>query len=163
MTAPAPDSSAPRRQDEADRRRDPTPPGDPDERVGLEQLVYARWLDVGMKMGLAIAVLTLSVYVFGLAEPVIPLQELPAYWSLPVNEYLQQAGVGQGWSWLWLVHRGDFMNFVGIAVLSAVTIVCYLRIIPVLYRAGDGVFVALVALTAAVLLLAASGLLVVGH
>ena len=55
------------------------------------------------------------------------------------------------------------MNLVGVAMLSSVTIVCYVRLLPVLWMERDHAFVAIVVLEIAVLLLAASGVLGGGH
>ncbi len=86
--------------------------------VSEEQLVYAGWLDTGMKIGFVLLLGTFLVYLSGLTAPHVPMTELPLYWSMPVNEYLRAANVHTGWSWLSLVGKGDFMNFIGIAFLS---------------------------------------------
>ncbi|TAN50567.1 MAG: hypothetical protein EPN26_10000, partial [Rhodospirillales bacterium] len=95
--------------------------------VSEEQIVYAALLDKGMKAGMALLLVTFALYVTGIVAPVVPLNDLPKYWTMPVGQYLAATGVGTGWSWVGLIGRGDFMNFVGIAFLSAVTIFCYLR------------------------------------
>lgn len=133
------------------------------ERVSPEQKVYADLLDVGMKVGLVMLVISFAVYVLGIVEPHVPLESLPQYWSMPVSEYLRQANVGTGWSWLGLVGKGDFMNFAGIAFLSAITIVCYVRILPMTLRQGEKLFTSILAVEALVLTLGASGILVAGH
>jgi hypothetical protein len=127
-----------------------------------EQLAYADLLDMGMKLGFALLVVTFLLYVTGIIEPHIPLSELPRYWSMPVGEYLRAADVHRGWSWVELIGKGDFMNFVGITLLAAVTIVCYLRILPLLFKNRDTVYGILAILEVLVLALAASGLLVGG-
>lgn len=131
--------------------------------VTEEQLVYARWLDVGMKMGFVLLLLTFIVYLFGLAPAHVPVQELPNYWTLPVKEYLEVADVHTGWSWLSLIGKGDYMNFLGIAFLSAVTIACYMRLVPILFRNKDKVYGVIAVVEILILVLAASGVLVVGH
>ena len=128
-----------------------------------EQLVYAAALDIGMKTGLAILIVTFSVYIFGLLAPHVPFEDLPDYWGLAVTEYLEAAQVPWGWSWLGLAFAGDYLNFVGIAFLSGVTIVCYARILLYPIKSRDFVFAGIIAAQIAVLLLAASGLFVVGH
>lgn len=133
------------------------------EYVSPEQLVYAAWLDRGMKVGLAILVATFTVYVLGLAQPLVPLAELPNYWSMPVDKYLAAVGAGTGWSWVRLVGYGDFLNFIGIAFLSGVTILCYLRILPFPVGSRDVLFGSVVAIEVLVLVLGASGILVAGH
>ena len=128
-----------------------------------EQLAYAQVLDWGMKIGFVMVVCTFALYVLGGVPPHIPVEQVPQYWSMPVNKYLQAANVHTGWSWLGLIGKGDFMNFLGIAFLSAVTIGCYLRILPMLIRGGDKIFSFIAILEVLVLVLAASGVLVAGH
>jgi hypothetical protein len=128
-----------------------------------EQVVYAQLLDHGMRAGLTMLVLSFFAYVLGVAEPQVPLADLPNYWSMPVGQYLAAAGVGTGWNWLTLAHKGDFMNFLGIAFLSAVTIVCYIRILPLSLKARDPLVIGIVVAEILVLILAASGILAAGH
>lgn len=128
-----------------------------------EQVVYATLLDHSMKIGMAVLAASFLLYVSGVVSPHVPLEQLPNYWTMPAADYLRAAGLGNGWSWLGLVHKGDFLNFVGIAFLSAVTIVCYLRILPYPVRAGDRLFAAVLLAEVAVLLLSASGILAAGH
>ncbi len=46
-----------------------------------------------------------------------------------------------GWHWAALVGKGDYLNFVGIAMLSGLTILCYLVILPILFRKKDTAYV----------------------
>ena len=62
-----------------------------------------------------------------------------------------------------MLGKGDFLNFIGIAILGGVTIICYLAIIPTLLRKKDKAYVAMAFLEVIVLSLAASGILAVGH
>jgi len=127
--------------------------------VTEEQIAYAKILDLGMKIGLCALVISFGMYVLGILEPHVPLNDLPKYWKLPVHDYLQQTNIGQGWSWLYMLNKGDFLNFVGIAFLAGVSIVCYLRVIPMLFRKGDTIYAFLAIAEVSVLVLAASGLL----
>ncbi len=128
-----------------------------------EQRAYADALDIGMKIGFVMLVLSFSLYFFGFITPHVPFEDLPKYWGMPVNAYLHAAHVPTGWGWLTLAHKGDFANFLGIAFLSAVTVFCYLRILPLLWQSNDRIYFGIAVLEVAVLLLAASGILVVGH
>jgi hypothetical protein len=130
--------------------------------IAEEQLAYAQVLDLGMKLGLLLLVATFVLYVTGLVRPHIPLEELPRYWSLPVKEYLAATGIHRGWSWLGMLGKGDFLNFLGIAFLSSVAIVCYVAVSPIFFRKKDRIYAALVVAEVTVLVLAASGLLAVG-
>lgn len=124
-----------------------------------EQLAYARLLDIGMKVGMLSLIITFAIYVFGIFTPHIPVNDLPKYWGMPVKDYLAATGIHPGWTWLHLLGKGDFVNFLGIAFLSGVTILCYLRIIPILFRKKDTVYGVLAIIEVLVLTLAASGIL----
>jgi len=124
-----------------------------------EQLAYAKLLDLGMKIGFIALVVTFIIYLTGILTPHIPVNDLPKYWSMPVKDYLKAAEIHAGWSWLGMLGKGDFLNFTGIAFLSAVTIFCYMRIIPILFRKKDTVYGVLAIIEVLVLALAASGIL----
>jgi hypothetical protein len=124
-----------------------------------EQLAYAKLLDIGMKVGMLSLVVTFTLYVFGILTPHLPVNELPKYWGMPVKDYLAATGIHPGWAWLHMLGKGDFVNFLGIAFLSGVTILCYLRIIPILFRKKDMVYGVLAIIEVLVLTLAASGIL----
>jgi hypothetical protein len=124
-----------------------------------EQLAYAKLLDLGMKLGLLTMVITFVIYLTGILTPYVPVSELPNLWNLPVNEYLKVTGIHTGWSWVGLVGRGDFLNFIPIAFLAGVTIFCYLRIVPIFFRKKDMTYTVLAVIEVLVLVLAASGVL----
>lgn len=132
-------------------------------RASLEQLAYADLLDLGMKVGLAGMILTFLLYVSGIMTAHVPLEDLPRYWTMPVEAYLAAAKVPDGWGWTSLAATGDYLNIVPVAFLSAVTIVCYLRILPMLAIKGERIYSAIVVAEVAVLLLAISGYLASGH
>jgi hypothetical protein len=127
-----------------------------------EQLQYAKILEIGMYLGLLILFITFMLYVFGIVKPYIPMNELPRYWTMNVHDYLHTADIHPGWNWIGMLEYGDFLNFVGIALLAVVTIICYLAIIPILLRRKDTVYAVLALLEALVLILAASGILATG-
>lgn len=123
-----------------------------------EQLAYARVLDVGMKLGFVSLVVTFALYMLGALAPHVPVEELPRLWALPVKQYMEAIGVHGGWSWLGMLGKGDFLNFVGIAFLSSVAIICYATITPIFLRKKDRIYAFLAVLEIAVLVLAASGI-----
>jgi hypothetical protein len=100
----------------------------------MEQHLYARWLDVGTRVAFAALVAGFALYVFGILEAHVPPQELVRLWSLPVDRYVAASGAPTGWGWLKLLGKGDYLNFLAIAALATITVVCYARIIPVLPR-----------------------------
>jgi hypothetical protein len=80
-----------------------------------------------------------------------------------VDQFRAAAAVPAGWGWLPLASRGDFMNHVGIAFLALVTIVCYLRALPIFLASGDRVYALIAAVEIAVLATAATGILGSAH
>ena len=143
----------------------------PKAEADANQLLYASILAKGMYLGLGILLVTFILYITGLVQPGIPIEELPRLWTLSAHEYLETVNheflrrpeVIAGWSWMGLLGMGDYLNFIGIALLAAVTIGCYIGILPSLFRKKDWIYAAIAALEVIVLVLAASGIVAVGH
>jgi hypothetical protein len=129
----------------------------------LEQLLYARLLDWGTRLGLLVLLLTFAAYTLGLLTPHVPLERLPELWSHPVGRFLEETQSPTGWGWLALVHRGDVAGLVGIVILAGCSLVCLLALVPLYLRRGDKAFAALCLAEVAVVLLAAAGWLSGGH
>ena len=132
-------------------------------RVSDEQLLYAKWLDAGTRIGFVTLIATFCVYASGFSAPHVPVADLPRYWGLPIGQYLAATGGPVGWGWLALAGRGDYMNFIGVAFLAGVTMACYARILQVLAARRDWAFFAVATLELVVLLAAASGQVSGGH
>ncbi len=128
-----------------------------------EQLLYAKILEIGMYIGLLILFVTFGLYAFGIVDPYIPLDKISNYWSMNVNDYLEHAEIKAGWAWLGMLKYGDFINFIGVAILAGVTIICYAAIVPTLLKNNDKVYAILAVLEVIILSAAASGILAVGH
>ncbi|MEK6193220.1 MAG: DUF1634 domain-containing protein [Deltaproteobacteria bacterium] len=128
-----------------------------------EQLLYARILEIGMYIGLLVLFVTFGLYAFGIVDPYIPLDKISNYWSMNVNDYLKHAEIKAGWAWLGMLKYGDFINFIGVAMLAGVTIFCYAAIVPTLLKNNDKVYAILAVLEVIILSAAASGILAVGH
>jgi len=105
--------------------------------MDLMQATYARWLDVATRIGFAISLVAFLVYVSGLVEPLVPLQELPRLWSLPASRFVALTGEPTGWGWLALLGKSDFLNLGAVALFGLVTLACYVRIVPILFSAGE--------------------------
>ena len=130
-----------------------------------EQVLYARILEKGMLIGLFVLLVTFAIYAFGIMTPYIPLEKISGYWHLNVHDYLNHPDlqIKAGWGWVHMLGYGDFINFIGIAILAGITILCFLTIIPTLLRNNDKVYAVMAALEAFILFTAASGILAVGH
>jgi hypothetical protein len=127
------------------------------------QQVYARWLAIGSRLGLAVLVASFVAYVAGWIAPLVPLQDLPRLWSQPVAQVLHSTGQPTGWGWLALLRHGDVLNLLGIALLATCSVPCLLRVAPIYARERDRAFVLLCLLEVVVLVVAASGIIGAGH
>jgi len=127
------------------------------------QLRYARLLDWGTRIGLALLLASFAVYVSGVLPSQVPLQRLPELWNQPVARYLALTGAPTGWQWVTLLQHGDVLGFVGIALLAGCSGVCLLSLLPLYRRRGDRAYLGLCLAQMAVLLVAAAGLFGGGH
>jgi len=112
-----------------------------------------------MWFGLFLLIITFFVYLSGVLPSYVPIDDLPKYWGMRVHEFNVVLHAPTGWGWAAQVGKGDYLNFVGIAILSGLTIVCYMVILPILIRKKDKAFIAIAIAEILVLSLAASGLL----
>lgn len=128
-----------------------------------EQNIYARWLDWGTRISLAVLVAAFLAYVLGVTPAALPLAEVPRFWGLPLERYLALSGAPSGWGWLAMLDKGEYQSLVGVALLGLVTVLCYLRLLPALLARGERLQAAIVVAQVVVLLLAASGVLAGGH
>lgn len=127
-----------------------------------EQVIYAKVLNIGMKIGLVGIIVSFILYVSSIVAPKVPLSEVSNYWGMKSHNYLEELNISGGWSWLGMYGYGDFINFFPIAFLAGITVICYLSIIPTLIKKKDFVYVTLALLEVIVLAGAASGLLASG-
>lgn len=127
-----------------------------------EQIAYAGILNIGMWIGLAVVVITFFVYISGVLPRFVPIEDLPKYWGMNVNDFNHVLNAPTGWGWTALIGTGYYLNFIGIAMLAGLTILCYLIILPILIRKKDTPYVIIAVVEIAVLVLAASGILKTG-
>jgi len=135
-----------------------------------EQIIYANLLNKGMWSGLALLIVTFIIYISGALPSHVPIETLSQtppgsdvpYWSMRAHEFNQAFNIPTGWGWTALAGKGDYLNFVGIAWLAGLTVLCYASIIPILLRKKETPYVLIAIAEIAVLVLAASGILKVG-
>lgn len=127
-----------------------------------EQIAYASILNIGMWIGLLVLVVTFIVYISGIFQSFVPIEELPKYWAMKAKDYIHALAAPTGWGWVEKVGNGDYLNFVGIAILAGLTVLCYLVILPILIRKKDTPYMVIAILEVLVLALAASGILKAG-
>ena len=128
-----------------------------------EQQRYADLLVWGTRVGLLVVLLGFAAYISGVVAPQVPLERLPDLWSLPLHEYQAESGAPTGWGWLPLLRHSDILCLAGIALLAGCSVLSLLSLIPLYAARGDKAFVFVCLADAAVVLLAASGILTGGH
>ncbi|MDK2887149.1 MAG: hypothetical protein PWP72_26 [Thermoanaerobacter sp.] len=137
-------------------------PAVPKVEVAPEQLVYANVLLYGSWLGIALLLLTNVIYLTGLVRPYIEPSMLPQYWGMKASEFVQVAHIPTGWGWISMLGYSDFLNFIGMALLGALTIIGYLILLPAYLSKKDMPYTFIVLTEIVVLVLAASGILAVG-
>ena len=129
------------------------------EHVPAEQKAYATLLMYGCWIGIGIMVVTYFLYLTGIIDPYITIAKVSDLWHLPADEFSHRLDVPRGWGWVGLLGYGDYLNFIGIAILGALTIVGYIMLIPAYLKKKDFLFTSIAIVEVLVLLLAASGIL----
>lgn len=128
-----------------------------------EQLHYAHWLDWGTRVSAIVLLLTFIAYLTDWLPPHITASELSALWHLPSGEFARITGTPRGWAWLAHLRQGDMAALSGIALLASCSLPALLALVPDYLRSRDRAYAAICLLEVLVLLLAASGVLHVGH
>ena len=134
---------------------------EPNRQNASEQLTYATVLHWSTIAGFIALIVTFVAYMLGWLPSYVPLDKLPHLWGLSTAEYLKATGTPTGWSWLFMMNKGDMASQLGIAILSGCSIACIAAIIPAYARAKNVTYIVICVLEIAVLVLSASGIF--GH
>ena len=124
-----------------------------------EQIIYANLLIIGVLAGLIILVTTYAIYVSGILPAHVEISLIPKLWGKGVSEYLEITHSPHGWGWVPLLAKGDFLNYIGFALLALMTIFCYLVLVRGYVRQKNWIFTVIALLEIVVLSVAASGIL----
>lgn len=133
------------------------------EKVPKEQVVYANILYYGGIAGIIFLAIAFALYVSGTLPSYVSPHELPELWTHETHEYIEKTGIPIGWGWINMVIYGDIFNLLALAFLAAITIICYMVVIPVFLKKRDFIYVVFALAEIVILLLAASGILQAGH
>ncbi len=129
-----------------------------DNRIPIEHPRYATVLHWGTLAGFVTLIATFVAYMFGWLPSHVPVEHLPELWKLSTAEYLKATGTPTGWNWLTMLGKGDLASLLGIALLSASSIVCIIAVMPIYARSRNFTYLVISILEIAVLLLSASGI-----
>jgi hypothetical protein len=128
-------------------------------KASREQIIYANLLIIGVWSGIAIMVATYVIYLIGLLPSHVDMSLIPTIWDKSVTEYLEITNSPHGWGWVALLVKGDFLNYIGLALLALMTIFCFLVLLRGYIRQKNWIFAVIAFLEIAVLSIAASGIL----
>ena len=123
------------------------------------QRTYARWLDLGTKLGFALLVCSFIAYAIGVTEPFVPLERLPELWGLPVERFNSAIHAPTGWHWLHHWWRSDYLTYFGVVALLLTTIASMLRAMFILFSLGERLQAGIALAQTLVLVLAATGII----
>ncbi len=124
---------------------------------------YAVVLRRVCNLGLVFLFLTFALYVFGIVKPLIPLESMPRYWNLPLQEFLLQTGAPRGWEWIEHIGKADYLTFIGLIILAGVTGVCYLLLLFFFVKTRKLLYIVLVSTEFLLIAFAASNLFELGR
>ena len=127
-----------------------------------EQMTYANLLFIGVWIGIAVMMVTYMIYVAGILAPHVDFTAITQNWGRGVHEYLEATHSPRGWGWLVLVGKGDFLNFIGVALIALLTMFCYFFLIVGYGKKRDWAYLGISICEVLVLALAASGILTSG-
>ena len=128
-------------------------------KASRDQIIYANLLIIGVWSGIAIMVATYAIYLVGLLPSHVDMSLIPTIWDKSVTEYLEITHSPHGWGWVALLAKGDFLNYIGLALLALMTIFCFLVLLRGYIRQKNWIFAVIAFLEIAVLSIAASGIL----
>lgn len=128
-------------------------------RPSKEQVIYANILVIGVWIGLTLLFVTYAIYLSGILPSHVDMNLVTGNWDKGVDEYLAITHSPHGIGWLRLLAKGDFLNYVGLAFLGIMTILCFLVLLKGYIQKKDWIYAGIAFLEILVLSLAASGLL----
>ena len=128
-----------------------------------EQQLYAKIVYHMNHLGLFALVAGFALYLTGMLTPHVPLEDLPQYWSLPLEQYLEKTGALTGWQWISELGYGDVAPLIGVAVLASIPLVCYLVLFFQFLQRGAKPLVVVTVIELFFMLLSASNLIQISH
>jgi len=134
---------------------------DPNPYASAEELRYAETLGAVVRLGFVLLIASFLAYLLRIPQPRVPMDRLPQYWSLPVDQFVKATHTPTGWDWLTAVGYSDILNLVGVAVLAAASAFSSLAVLPIFARRGEFALIAITLLQLLVLAVSASNILAV--
>ncbi len=127
------------------------------------RMAYAALLHRCVNAGFLMLLVAFGLYASGVLEAHVSQETMAAQWHLSAPAFMAANHLEGGWSWLRLVHRGDYLCYVGLAFLALTTVFCYLRVLPFFWREKKHALAVIIVIEVIVLLSAASGIFSITH
>ena len=128
-----------------------------------EQHIYAKIIYHISNLGLLALIMGFVLYIFGVLTPLVPLEEMPKYWSLSLTQFLEKTGGPTGWRWTAMLGYGDVIPYLGVTILASVTFVCFLTLLFSFIQRGAKVLAFIAAMELFFILISASNLILISH
>ena len=125
--------------------------------------IYAQTLDFIGKTGLILLSISFFIYAFEILDPHIPINKILSIWSLNASEFMRQSNYHGGWSWIQLIHKSDYMNYLPVALLASAVLIANIRLFPILLREKDKKLAIICLIQILVIIFSASGIIHSGH
>jgi hypothetical protein len=123
------------------------------------QLRFGAVLAAAVRVGFFALLIGFVLYLTGFTTPLVPIERLPDYWGLPVDQFVRATGTPTGWKWIVELRHGDMANLPGIALLASASAIGLVALLPGLIRRRETALAILTVLQLAVLAFSASNLL----
>jgi hypothetical protein len=123
-----------------------------------EQLRFAAVLRTCVGAGLLMLAVSFLLYMLGVPQARLPADQLPRFWSLPVDQFVKATDTPTGWRWLALVRHGDMLNLLGIALLAAAPALASVAVLRTFLRRRELALFAIALLQVIILVVSASNL-----
>ncbi|MFH1076699.1 MAG: DUF1634 domain-containing protein [Pseudomonadota bacterium] len=124
-----------------------------------EQITYANILFVGAWGGIFLMAITYFIYLANILPPHVDISVVIQNWDKGVDEFMKITNSPHGWGWATMLNKGDFLNYLGMAMIALLTIVCYIVLLIGYHSRKDWIYFTICIMEVLVLSLAASGIL----
>lgn len=125
--------------------------------------IYAQTLDAIGKIGLLLLFISFLIYAFGILEAQIPLHKLLSLCSLSASEFMSHNNYHGAWTWIKLLHKSDFLNYLPVAILASASFFANIRLLPQLTKEKDYKLAPICFIQIFIILLSASGIMISRH
>jgi hypothetical protein len=130
------------------------------------QFAYAKTLDIVAHAVMLVIGIGYLLYILRLLPLTVPIETIAGNWQLSSSELQSKLHVFCGWSCftsLPVLLHGDAVSYASVVMLSMATLFCLVTAVMAFFREKNHLFLMIAILQVVVLLVAASGVMTLGH